>query len=193
MVVVPEPAVKGGGAFAARAVDGAVGPAGEERADEALCFAVRLRPSGPGAQVLDAEAATAERMDRRDVGGAVIGEDSLHLDPVAAVEGERSSEEADCRPRLLVREHLGVGEAAVVVDGDVDVLPADRAAGLAAFVDAAGALAAGSAPADAFAGPTFDAPQLLDVDVDELAWPRALVAARLCEPDQAEPAQPLAA
>src|SRR5919106_98153 len=164
MVVVPEPAVKGGGAFAARAVDGAVGPAGEERADEALCFAVRLRPSGPGAQVLDAEAATAERMDRRDVGGAVVGEDSLHLDPVAAVE----------------------------VDGDVDVLAADRAAGLAAFVDAAGRIAAGSAPADAFAGPTFDAPELLDVDVDELAWPRALVAARLCEPDQAEPAQPLA-
>src|SRR5215207_7343702 len=36
MVVVPEPAVKGGGAVLARAVDGAVGPAGEEGADEAL-------------------------------------------------------------------------------------------------------------------------------------------------------------
>src|ERR671918_843841 len=159
MVVVPEPAVKGGGAFAARAVDGAVGPAGEERADEALCFAVRLRPSGPGAQVLDGEAATAERMDRRDVGGAVVGEDSLHLDPVAAVEGERSSEEADCRPRLLVREHLGVGEAAVVVDGDVDVLPADRAAGLAAFVDAAGAETGRGGPPPAASRPP-------------LGWPR---------------------
>src|SRR5690242_18064950 len=41
MVVVVEPAVKGGGAFLAGGVDGAaVGPAAEHGADEALCFAV---------------------------------------------------------------------------------------------------------------------------------------------------------
>jgi hypothetical protein len=39
MVVVGEPAVKGRGAFSAGAVDGAVGPAGEHGADEALGLA----------------------------------------------------------------------------------------------------------------------------------------------------------
>src|SRR5215210_1450464 len=51
MVVGPEPAVKGGGAFSAGAVDRAVGPAAEHGADEALGFAVGARPVGLGAQV----------------------------------------------------------------------------------------------------------------------------------------------
>src|SRR3954447_15951818 len=51
MVVVPEPAVKCCCAFGAVAVDGAVGPAGEHGADEALGFAVGLRSVGPRAQV----------------------------------------------------------------------------------------------------------------------------------------------
>ena len=49
MVVGPEPAVKGGGAFAAGAVDRAVGPAGEQGADEAFGLAVGARPVGAGA------------------------------------------------------------------------------------------------------------------------------------------------
>ena len=61
MVVVPEPAVKGGGAFGAGAVDRAVGPAGEEGADEAFCFAVGLRPVGPGAEMFDPELAAGDR------------------------------------------------------------------------------------------------------------------------------------
>ena len=40
MVVVPEPAVKCIGALCAGAVDGGVGPACEQCADEALCFAI---------------------------------------------------------------------------------------------------------------------------------------------------------
>ena len=49
----------------------------------------------------------------------------LDPDAVAAVEAEGAAEEADRCGRFLVWEHLGVGEAAVVVDSDVDVLPAD--------------------------------------------------------------------
>jgi len=37
-IVEVEPAGKGVSAFVAGAVDGAVGPAGEQGADEALCF-----------------------------------------------------------------------------------------------------------------------------------------------------------
>ena len=45
-------------------------------------------------------------------------------------------------------------------------------------------------PRDAFAGAAFDPAELLDVDVDELARPRALVADGLLEPEPAEPAHP---
>src|ERR671922_194517 len=60
MVVVPQPAVKGGRALRARGVDGAVGPAGEERADEAFRLSVCLWPERARAQVADAEPATVE-------------------------------------------------------------------------------------------------------------------------------------
>jgi hypothetical protein len=42
-VVVPQPSVKGGGAFGAGTVDGAVGPAAQEGADEPLSYAVGFR------------------------------------------------------------------------------------------------------------------------------------------------------
>ena len=48
MVVAPEPAVKGSGAFGAVAVDRAVGPAAEQGADEAFGFAVGLGAVGAG-------------------------------------------------------------------------------------------------------------------------------------------------
>src|SRR5215210_4720139 len=82
MVVVPEPAVKGGGAVGAVAVDGAVGPAAEQGADEALCFAVGLGPVGAGAQVADAERAAGEGVQRRSVGRAVVCDDALDVDAV---------------------------------------------------------------------------------------------------------------
>ena len=59
---------------------------------------------------------------------------------------------------LLVGQELGVGEAGGVVDGDVEVLPAD-----AAVLVHAG-MVAGDAMADA-----VDPAELLGVDVDEFA------------------------
>ena len=160
MVVVPEPAVKGGGAFGAGAVDGGVGPACEKGADEALGFAVCLGSVGAGAAVLDAECAAGERVDGGAVAGAVVGEDPLDLDAVSVVVGDGATEEAGSGRGFLVGEDLGVGEAAVVVDGDVDVLPA-------LVVAAAVVAAAGDAAGDAVAGPG-DPAELLDVDMDEL-------------------------
>ena len=71
----------------------------------------------------------------------------------------------------IVLEHLGVGEATVVVDRDVHELPADRAACAAGRVDATWPVAAGCASSDAFARTAFDSAELLDVDVYELARP----------------------
>jgi hypothetical protein len=80
--------------------------------------------------VEDAELSAGDRVRDREVGAAVVGEDPLDGDAVAAVERERAAEEADSGGCFLVCEDLGVGEAAVVVDGDVDVLPAGRPAQL---------------------------------------------------------------
>src|SRR5690348_14053981 len=124
MVVVPEPAVKGRGAFSACAVDRCVGPAVEHCADEAFCLLVCLGPVGPRAQVADPELAAGECVHDAAVAAAVVGEYALDDDAVAAVESERAAQKTGCRCRSFVGEHLRVGEAAVVVDSDVDVLPA---------------------------------------------------------------------
>lgn len=89
---------------------------------------------GTGAEVLDPELSAGKRVHDRDVGAAVVGEQLLDLDPVAAVEADGAAEEAGRSRRFLIRQHLGVGEAAVVVDGDVHVLPAERAPHLASLV-----------------------------------------------------------
>ena len=136
MVVVPEPAVKGGCPLPARAVDRAIGPTGEQRADESLRLAVGLGPIGAGAAVPDPEPAAGEGVQRRDLGRAVVAQEPLDPDPAALVEGERALEEADRGRRLLVRQHLGVGEPAVVVDADVHLLVAELAPALALAVAA---------------------------------------------------------
>src|SRR6187401_3328604 len=123
MVVVPEPAVKCGCAFAACAVDRAVGPACEEGADKAFCLSVGLWPVGPGAEVADPEPVAGERVHGCAVGGAVVGQHPFDADAVSAVEGVGASEEADRRRGALVGQHLGVGQPAVVVDRDVHELP----------------------------------------------------------------------
>src|SRR4051812_50196810 len=87
MVVVVQPAVKGGGAFGAGAVERAVGPAAEHGSDEALSLAVGLRAVGAGAQGADARGATRDRVHRRAVGWAIVGGQALDDDAVA---GEKS-------------------------------------------------------------------------------------------------------
>jgi hypothetical protein len=94
--------------FVAGRVEPCVRPLTEQCLDEALGLSVRLRAPRSGAAVLDrefgacvAEAASAE-------GAAVVGVD----------------QEACGGGGALVGQHLGVGDAAVVVDRDVDVVVA---------------------------------------------------------------------
>ena len=94
MVVVPEPAVKCSGAFLARAVDGAVGPAVDQGADEAFCFAVCLWPVGAGSDVADAELAASNGVYDAAVAGAVVGEDAFDGDAVSLLVGGCAAEEA---------------------------------------------------------------------------------------------------
>ena len=110
-------------------------------------------------------------MDGGDVGGAVVGQDPLDGDAVSLVVGDGATEEAGRGRRAFVCEDFGVGEPGVVVDGDVDELPACQATAAAGPVIATRPAFAGQAAADALAGAALDPAQLLDVDVDELARP----------------------
>jgi hypothetical protein len=82
----------------------------------------------------------------------------------------RSLQEADRGCRFFVGQDFGVGEAAVVVDGDVDVLVADGAAAAAGLVDPARVVVLRAA-ADTPARAALDPAELLDVDVQQLAGP----------------------
>jgi hypothetical protein len=74
----------------------------------------------------------------------------------------------------LVGQDLGVGEAGGVVDADVNELPAGRA-DLLGMGDRPAPSMHSAVAGDSVAG-NLDAPQLLDVDVDELTGSLALVA-----------------
>src|SRR4051812_2157463 len=186
MVVVAEPAVKGLCGFLACAVDRAGGPAGQHRAGEGFGFAVCLRSASSRAQVLDAEPPAGDSVDDAGVGGAVVGEDAFDSDPVAAEEAKSADEEVGGSERLLVREHFGVGEPAVVVDCDVDELPSDRAVSATVRITATRPVTPWRPAADAFAGTALDSSELLDVDMNQLARAALLVANGWLETEPSE-------
>src|ERR1035441_8478958 len=188
MVVGPEPSVKGSGALAAVAVDRTGHPATQHRADEALCLAIGLWAVGACAQVADAQSATGDRVDRGAIGRAVVGEQLLHRHPVALIEGDRPPEERDDGAGLLVGQDLGIGQARAVVDRDMHELPAALSSTTARRVGLVGVPAAFAG--HAVPGTALDAPELLDVDVDQLSRALALITDRRLEAQAPELAHP---
>ena len=83
--------------------------------------------------------------------------------PWLPVPGERPLKERDGVDGAVGGEHLGVGEPGVVVDGDVDVLPAGARAALPSVAQ------------DALTD-VPEAAELLGVDVQEFSGTLALVA-----------------
>src|SRR5260221_14674402 len=110
----------------------------------------------------DAELAAGDRMHEGAVGGAVVCQDPLDFDAVAVVEGNGAAKEANRGRGLLVGEDFGVGEPAVIVDGDVDELIPDRVS-LPAGRVGKGRVVVLLAVADAPAGAALDPAELLDV------------------------------
>jgi hypothetical protein len=94
---------------------------------------------------------------------AVVGEDLLDLDAVAAVEAAAVVEEVEGGGGCFGGVEGGVREPCFVVDADEEVVPAGFAFGA---VRPAGLRVAGS----------VDAAESLDVDVDQLAGPLTFVA-----------------
>jgi hypothetical protein len=101
--------------------------------------------------VADAELAAGEGVDGGAVGGAVVAEHAFDADAVAAREADGAGEEAGGGRCCLVGEDFGVGESAVIVDGDVEVLPADAVAAAAGGVGVSGVVVLAQTVTPAFA------------------------------------------
>src|SRR5207253_838980 len=84
----------------------------------------------------------------------------------------------------------GEGQARAVVNRDVHVLPADGPAVHAGCVPLDRSIVAATDATNALAGAALDAPELLDVDMDQLTWALALVALRGLKTEPPELAHP---
>lgn len=142
-----------------------VGPLAERSLDEAFGFAVGLWSVRSGEAVLEAEGRDGGSHGVGAVAGAVVGVDAFGLDAELLEEGERGVEEGDGTVSSFVREELSEGEAGVIVDGDVEELPAGPARVVVLAITS-----------DAMAG-ARDARELFDVEMDEIAGMFTLVAA----------------
>jgi hypothetical protein len=114
-----------------------------------------------------------------EVGEGVVGHDPVDDDAVSSEPGVGPGPEDGAGRAAFVVEDLDVGQAAVVVDGGVDVGVADAPA-----LDRLRA-AVGPSPAS-----WWDPTQLLDVDVDQVPGGGGLVAADDPAGLAVEPVQP---
>ena len=101
-----------------------VGPLAQGGLDEAFGFAVGLWGVGASAAVFEAHLETSPTKVVRAVAAAVIGEQGAHGDAVASKEVNRIPEEGDGGFSLLIGKDASEGHARVVVNGDVQGLPA---------------------------------------------------------------------
>ena len=141
-----------------------VGPFAQRGLDEAFGLAVGLWSVGAGEAVLEAEGGYRGAHGVGAVAGAIVGVNALDGDAMLGEEGEGGVEEGDGTGGGFIREELGEGEAAVIVDGDVKIFPAGAADVIVLAV-------AGDAVAWA-----HDAGEFLDVEVEEFAGVGTLVA-----------------
>src|SRR5208337_3115906 len=101
-----------------------VGPLAQRGLDEAFGFAVGARSVGTGEAVLNAELEAGGAELSGAIAGTVVGEQAADGDAVLGVEGDGGAQKGDGGWALLVGQHAGEGEAGVIVDGDVQSLPA---------------------------------------------------------------------
>src|SRR5688572_17478606 len=164
-----------------------IGPLTKTSLDESLSLAVGSGRIGLGSDVLETDPAAEPAEGKRFVAGAVVGHHAPDLDAEAFVVGQGSLEEGVGAALFLIGHDLGEGNARVVVDSDMNELPAEPFAPCSPI--ALPPAIAGDAVAD-----TIDPAKLLDVDVDHLARMLALVAphrfARLQCTDLVEPEPP---
>ncbi len=140
-----------------------VGPLAQGSLDKAFGLAVGARSVRAGEAVLDAELEAGGAELSGAIAGAVVREQAADGDAVLGEEGDGGAQEGDRGFTLLVGQHAGEGEAGVIVDGDVQSLPA-------------GELRAAAATAVAPNGDLLIAGHALDIEMEQVAGSGMLVA-----------------
>lgn len=102
----------------------AVGPFAQECLDKAFCLAVGLWGVGPGEDVADGKPAQRLGEAAGTVGAAIVGHHPLGLDAPIREPAQRPQKEAGGGGLALVAQHLDIGQARRVIDGDMDEIPA---------------------------------------------------------------------
>src|ERR1700687_2454812 len=164
VIVVGEEFGESEGALCGGWIGVVVGPAAQERLDEAFGFSVGAGSVGSGAQVAQAESCAGGGEAVRAIAGAVVGHDAGDFDAVAGVPGDQASKESGSGWGSFVSQDFCIRQSGGIVDGDVNELPAGSSTALPAV--------AGDAVAD-----DLDTAQLLGVDTDELSGMVSLVTA----------------
>ena len=137
-----------------------------------------------GPRVADIQPAQRLAEAAGSVGAAVVGHDALDLDALAAEPAQGAQKEGRRGGLALIGEDLDIGHSGCIIDRHMHEVPA------CAPVTAARARAG-----DAVAGPV-EPSELLDVEMDQLSGPVALIPARrsrwikLCQPAQAYAHEP---
>ena len=161
-VVSLEPDWERGRALGGVLVGAGVGPFPESGLDEAFRFPIGLGGVGLGEEVSDAQLGAGFAVGGRAVASPVVGHDALDGDAELAVVRDHLQEEVHRRVLALVRADCRMTEAGVVIDADMQALPANAAH-----------------PVPAVAGHTMtrplDAAELLGVEMQQFAGMGPLV------------------
>src|ERR1035438_1106261 len=162
-VVLVDPRSQMAKPFGGVLVETGVGPLANGSLDEAFGFAIGARSVNASAGVSELQIAAGLGKEGGAEARTVVGHDAPDLDAEVGEVGHGLAEEAAGRSCFFIGQQGGEGDAGVVVDGDIQKLPA----GAAGFIlGIAG---------DAMAG-LVNAGQLLNVDVQQVAGSRKFVA-----------------
>src|SRR5262250_2059890 len=163
-VVVVQPGAQCPRANRGRRIRATIRPLPQQALNEALGLAVRPRRVGPRPQLAHAVALAERGEDVTAVGEGVVGHESAHPNAVAAKPAQGPPDERCGRGGVYVTQDFDIHEPRCIIDRHVDVVPADVPPAVAAI--------AGNAMAD-----PDDAAEFLDVDVQQIAGMRPLIAA----------------
>src|SRR5689334_7736941 len=105
-------------------VGAAVGPFAQGSLDEAFGFAVGAWSVGASETLANVELLAEAAKAARAIAGTVIGEQAGDGDAEAGIVVDGGLQEGGGGRGLLIGKDLGEGDARVIVDGDMHVLPA---------------------------------------------------------------------
>lgn len=112
---------------------GGIGPTVQQDLDKAFRLAIGAGRVGSGAQVPEVVGGAAPPPRVRTIGGAVVGQDGLHRDPLGAEPDQRVVKDG----LAVAGPDLGIGQPRMVIDGDVLMLSAGPSAALVGIAVAA--------------------------------------------------------